>query len=239
MAGDPRFRILDVDWQASRGACWARAEIMNALRRRGLFPAARLAPPVRARTGTSELIEQLRAHRQPQAGSHRVRHAVQSRVPRRAQRRADADELRSVHRRGDRAVSGRVDPRLADARSARAGALPLRPLPLRARTFRARGAVRPGAVFHRRRDHAGRAARSRTATTSSTPGVIVWHEYTREYREHKHWTDHNHDKGVELAWHQRDRASLEKVRSFLQSPWIGAYGSGPNAPSTSTRPTPG
>ncbi|HEY0796824.1 MAG TPA: GlcNAc-transferase family protein, partial [Acidisarcina sp.] len=26
---DPRFRILDVDWRASKGACWARAEIMS------------------------------------------------------------------------------------------------------------------------------------------------------------------------------------------------------------------
>ena len=28
-AGDPRFRILDVDWRNSRGACWARASIMD------------------------------------------------------------------------------------------------------------------------------------------------------------------------------------------------------------------
>ena len=28
-AGDERFRILDVDWRDSRGACWARAEIMK------------------------------------------------------------------------------------------------------------------------------------------------------------------------------------------------------------------
>jgi hypothetical protein len=28
-AGDPRFQILDVDWRQSRGACWARAEIMK------------------------------------------------------------------------------------------------------------------------------------------------------------------------------------------------------------------
>ncbi len=26
---DPRFRVLDVDWRESRGACWARAEIMK------------------------------------------------------------------------------------------------------------------------------------------------------------------------------------------------------------------
>lgn len=28
-SGDPRFQILDVDWRESRGACWARAEIMK------------------------------------------------------------------------------------------------------------------------------------------------------------------------------------------------------------------
>jgi len=26
---DPRFRVLDVDWRASKGACWARAEVMK------------------------------------------------------------------------------------------------------------------------------------------------------------------------------------------------------------------
>jgi hypothetical protein len=28
-ASDPRFQILDIDWRQSRGACWARAEIMK------------------------------------------------------------------------------------------------------------------------------------------------------------------------------------------------------------------
>jgi Glycosyltransferase (GlcNAc) len=26
---DPRFRVMDVDWRQSKGACWARAEVMN------------------------------------------------------------------------------------------------------------------------------------------------------------------------------------------------------------------
>ena len=56
--------------------------------------------------------------------------------------------------------------------------------------------------------------------------VIVWHEYTREYREHKHWTDHNHDKGVDVAWHQRDRVSLDKVKRLLESPTVGPFGLG-------------
>ena len=56
--------------------------------------------------------------------------------------------------------------------------------------------------------------------------VIVWHEYTREYRTHKHWSDHERANGVALAWHERDRASLDKVRRFLTLPRIGQFGLG-------------
>jgi hypothetical protein len=56
--------------------------------------------------------------------------------------------------------------------------------------------------------------------------AIVWHEYTREHRGHKHWTDHLLDNGVPLAWYERDRASLEKVRRFLDAPDVGPYGLG-------------
>ncbi|MEZ5416717.1 MAG: GlcNAc-transferase family protein [Vicinamibacterales bacterium] len=58
--------------------------------------------------------------------------------------------------------------------------------------------------------------------------VIVWHEYTRNYREHKHWTDHTTGPEVELPWHQRDQASLAKVAAFSS---IHA-----GAPSTRHRP---
>ncbi len=36
-ADDPRFRILDVDWRDSRGACWARAECMSLFRDEAWF----------------------------------------------------------------------------------------------------------------------------------------------------------------------------------------------------------
>ena len=59
------------------------------------------------------------------------------------------------------------------------------------------------------------------------PGeMIVWHEYTRDYRPHKHWTDHSHDNHVEVAWHERDRLSLDRVRQFLLEPWVGEHGLG-------------
>ena len=56
--------------------------------------------------------------------------------------------------------------------------------------------------------------------------VLVWHEYTREYRAHKHWTDHTSANGVPVEWHARDRASLEKVERFLAAPGIGPFGLG-------------
>jgi hypothetical protein len=59
------------------------------------------------------------------------------------------------------------------------------------------------------------------------PGeVIVWHEYTRDYRPHKHWTDHSPENHVEIAWYERHRVSLDRVRQFLREPWIGEYGLG-------------
>ncbi|MEZ5285182.1 MAG: WlaTC/HtrL family glycosyltransferase [Vicinamibacterales bacterium] len=56
--------------------------------------------------------------------------------------------------------------------------------------------------------------------------VIVWHEYTRAYRPHKHWTDHDGGPEVEMAWHARDRASLDKVAAFLAQPEPGRLGLG-------------
>lgn len=55
--------------------------------------------------------------------------------------------------------------------------------------------------------------------------TLLWHEYTRDYRAHKHWTDHV-DGRVAIPWHQRDRTSLERVQRFLEAPHIGRFGLG-------------
>ncbi len=44
---------------------------------------------------------------------------------------------------------------------------------------------------------------------------VVWHEYTRDYRPNKHWTDHQGD-AVETPWWQRDRASKARVTALLR-----------------------
>jgi len=57
------------------------------------------------------------------------------------------------------------------------------------------------------------------------PEIIVWHEYTRQYRT-KHWDDHVKTRGIEREWHQRDAASKEKVKRFLADPHVGEFGCG-------------
>jgi hypothetical protein len=55
--------------------------------------------------------------------------------------------------------------------------------------------------------------------------LIVWHEYTRQYRR-KHWDDHPGGKEAEVAWHQRDASSRQKIGRFFREPWVGQFGCG-------------
>jgi len=57
------------------------------------------------------------------------------------------------------------------------------------------------------------------------PEHILWHEYTRKDRQ-KHWDDHVPGRGVEMEWYVRDAASLAKARHFLTAPHVGAFGCG-------------
>lgn len=52
---------------------------------------------------------------------------------------------------------------------------------------------------------------------------VLWHQYNRHQRV-MHWDDHA--ASAQSAAPQRDRASLARVRQFLLSPHIGAFGCG-------------
>ena len=54
---------------------------------------------------------------------------------------------------------------------------------------------------------------------------ILWHEYTRAGRP-KHWDDHTHETGSPVAWWERDAPSLAKASRFLAEPWQGRDGAG-------------
>jgi hypothetical protein len=52
---------------------------------------------------------------------------------------------------------------------------------------------------------------------------IAWHEFIRDYRS-KHWHDHQGDHGP--AWHELDGASRTKIESFFSEPTVGRFGLG-------------
>lgn len=54
---------------------------------------------------------------------------------------------------------------------------------------------------------------------------ILWHEYTRAGRA-KHWDDHLYETGSAVAWWERDAPSLAKASRFLTEPWQGRDGAG-------------
>jgi len=54
---------------------------------------------------------------------------------------------------------------------------------------------------------------------------VVWHEYTREGRS-KHWGDHTVQNGFETAFHDRDVVSKERVKALLTGSNLFEYGLG-------------
>jgi hypothetical protein len=53
--------------------------------------------------------------------------------------------------------------------------------------------------------------------------LIVWHEFTREYRP-KHWEDH--EATAAMPWYERDKISRAKVSRLFAEPLVGRFGLG-------------
>ena len=70
------------------------------------------------------------------------------------------------------------------------------------------------------------------------PGeVILWHEYTRNYRS-KHWDDHTADRGAAVDWAERDVPSRERPAMLLTSRVRGCLAWGQSGPSPTMRRSP-
>jgi hypothetical protein len=50
--------------------------------------------------------------------------------------------------------------------------------------------------------------------------IYTWPDHAKD------WDDRVRSHGVEVEWHERDAASREKVRWFLEAPYIGPFGCG-------------
>lgn len=54
---------------------------------------------------------------------------------------------------------------------------------------------------------------------------ILWHEYIRT-GQRRHWDDHTNKGGARIAWHERDAPSQVKANRLLTEPWLGPDGVG-------------
>jgi Glycosyltransferase (GlcNAc) len=221
---DPAFRVLDVDWRDSRGACWARAEAMKLWDDERWF--LQIDSHMRfAQDWDAKLLEQAAA-----TGS--------------------AKPVLTTY--GTDFIPGDPGPLPPDPMLLEFmcfdddGVLLLRPAsianwretkrPIRARFLGAMLLFAPGEFvrdvpydpdLYFLGEEITLAVRAFThGYDLFHPGeLIVWHQYTRADAP-KHWTDHVVENGVQVKWFERDVPSKRKVERLLTNPQFGPYGFG-------------
>jgi hypothetical protein len=218
----PQFAVLDVDWRMSKGACWARAEIMK------LY-------------GAEDWYLQLDSH-------HRF---VQDWDAKLIEQMALADSAKPVlstyaagFTPGAEADAAEQVTTLEIDRFTTEGLVLLKPaavaeppeVPSRARFVSAHFLFAPGSFVHEvpyDPELYFLGEEITLAVRAFTHGYdlfhparhILWHEYTRANGT-RHWDDHTHERGAEVAWHERDAVSLAKGGRLLTEPWVGRDGVG-------------
>jgi hypothetical protein len=222
--GDRRFRVISVPWRESKGACWARAEIMK------LWDG-------------EDFFLQIDSH-------HRFVPGWDAILLSQMERSSAEKPVLSTYVQGydpGTGVRGPADPMQMDfdrftedgivvfrSRAIPEGARSGRPL--RARfvsghflfapgTFAVEVPYDPSLYFIGEEITLSIRAFTHGYTLLHPSEHVLWHEYSRAYRT-KHWDDHVAGVGVEQMWHTRDAASREKVRRFLSDPEIGSFGCG-------------
>jgi len=221
---DARFRILDVDWRESRGACWARAQIMDLWQ------------------GEDHYL-QIDSH-------HRFAEGWDAKLLECARLTASPKPLITTYcpsyTPGQEILSPTEPTQMDFDYFTADGIAMFKPAfisqwrslrrPLRARFVSGHFLFAPGSFveevpynselyFHG--EEITLAIRAYTCGYDffHPAEVLIWHEYTREYRR-KHWGDHVESERVELPWYERDSKSRDAVTRFLKNPHVGRFGCG-------------
>ena len=221
---DGRFRILDVPWRDSQGACWARAEVMKLWRGEAWFL---------------------------QVDSHcRFASGWDARLIAMAQQTGSPKPILSTYATpfepGPQEVLQGAPLQMALQGFTAEGIPHMRPLairdwqsldrPLRARFLSAGFLFAPGG-FVREVPYdpelyflGEEAAMSLRAFTHGYDlfhpcETIVWHDYVRRDAV-KHWDDHTEASQTATAWGDRDLHSKAKIGKLLAGEEVGAFGLG-------------
>ncbi len=226
---DPRFRVLDVPWQASKGACWARAEVMKLWQGEDWFlqidSHCRFASSwdeklisVMAETGSSKPILSTYATAFTPAaipGQNEVLQGPPLQMLFQAFTKEGIPQLRP-----------------ADIPHARIGKAPLRARFLAAGFLFAPGSFVKEVPYDPDLYFMGE--ESAMTVRAFTHGydlfhpaeTVIWHDYIRADAR-KHWGDHTEATPVAKHWSELDEKSRDKVRRLLLGEPVDSFGIGP------------
>jgi hypothetical protein len=221
---DPAFRVIDVDWRESRGACWARAEVMRLWDHERWF--LQLDAHHRfVQDWDARLLEQAAATNSPKP-------ILTTYVG-----PFDPDDPGSFAPEPMRMEFDRfTEDGIALFRPGPIPAWQTRTAPVRSRFVSAHFLFAPGSFVPEVPYDPGLyflGEEITLAVRAFTHGydlfhpseVIAWHEYTRNYRR-KHWDDHTAANGMPVDWSERDAPSRESASHLLTDPHAGTFGCG-------------
>jgi Glycosyltransferase (GlcNAc) len=222
---DPRVDVLDVDWRDSRGACWARAEIMKLYRDEDYF--LQLDSHHRfVQDWDIKLIGHLAATASPKPIITAYPPAY---TPGQPLSPLDEPTLIVVDRFTDDGLPLFRQATIPDWVTLRR--------PVKARFLAAGFLFTIGSFVHQvpydpslyfDGEEITLAVRAYTwgYDLFHPPEVLLWHYYLREHRP-KHWSDHSDPAVVERVWWKRDRASRRRIGNLLRNPSVGRMACGP------------
>jgi Glycosyltransferase (GlcNAc) len=226
IARDKRIEIIDCDWRESKGACWARAEIMKFWRGEDYY--LQLDSHHRFVNGWDvKLLDQIKLAQSPKPiittycqGYDSRTGAPLSCLPTKIVfDRFTADGL-PMYRPVSFTPSSESLGRPIRSRFVSAHFL------FAVGSFVREVEYDPHLYFHG--EEISLAVRAYTWGYEFFHPLepILFHQYSRDGRA-KHWSDHT-DQAVEIPWHERDRLSRDRIAKFLADPWVGRFGCGSN-----------
>lgn len=225
---DPRFRVLDVDWRQSRGACWARAECMRLWQDEDWY--LQVDSHCRFAQGWDRKLLQAVV----EAGSAKPILSTYGTAFTPAQTAGEREYLHDVPLQiGLQGFTREGLPQLKPsplAEPARSGH------PVRAR-FLAGGFLftlgdfveevpyDPELYFMGEETAMTLRAFTHGYDLFHPSRTVVWHDYIRADAK-KHWADHVDPAAVERVWSDRDTESRNKVLRLLGGEAVDGYGLG-------------
>jgi hypothetical protein len=221
---DPRFSILEVQWQNSCGACWARAQVMKLWRGEHWFLQVdshcrfvdgwdHLLLRVAAETGSSKPI--LSTYATPfTPGEHEVLEGGPLQIGFQAFTPEGIPQLQPV----DFPHSFRFN-RAVRARFLSAGFL------FAPGSFVEEVPYDPELYFMGEETAMTVRAYTHGYDIFHPAQTIIWHDYLRLDAK-KHWADHTESSTVCRPWNQLDLDSKQKVQRLLRGELIGGFGLG-------------